>query len=174
MIKYPTNESEETVPQPLKSRILSKIAHTITIETNPDYFEFRLKDRKIRLKTCVLVRLEADGELEIIEFGTEQEGTGTRVLYLFKENDWMDDSSKQVWTFVRFLQHGIKALLPTGRAVFRPIVHFTDVYSFDHLFMGYQFFLFSELAFSAGTREVYFSELDHRSIQPRKFLKLTD
>ena len=160
--------------QPLKSRIWSKIAHTITIETNPDYFEFRLNDREIRLKTCVLVRLEENWEFEIIEFGTEQASAGTRVFHLFKENDWVDDSSKQVWTLVRFLQHGIKALLPTGRAVFRPIVHFTGVYSFDHLLMGYQFFLFSELAFSAGAREVYFSELDHRSMQPRKFLKPTN
>ena len=160
--------------QPLSSRIWSKIAHTIIIETNPDYFEFRLKDRNIRLKTCVLVRLEEDGEFEIIEFGTDQESVGTRAFYLFKENDWGNDSSKQLWALVRFLQHGIKALLPTGRAVFRPIAHFTGVYSFDHLFTGYQFLLFSELAFYAGAREVYFAELDQRSVQHHRLLKLTN
>ena len=160
--------------QSLSSRIWNKIAHTITIETSPDHFDFRLKEQTIRLKTCLLVRTLKDGNNEILEFGTDQEIADSRIFYLFQENGWLDNSSRQVWALRNFLQYGIKSLRLKNRAVFRPVVHFTGVFSFDHLLMGYQFFLFSELAFSAGAREVYFSELDHRSMQPRKFLKLTD
>ena len=138
--------------------LFSILSNDIEVEVSPDYFCFRRKGQKTRIKT--IIYLSSDGKPRVLGVGDGYMATEPHIkIELFKpeaSNIGSYDKSNYLYLFFKYCFE--KKLLISKFELIRPLIVFRNQASLKGILGGYQKMILRNAAVNAGARECLFNE----------------
>jgi hypothetical protein len=131
-----------------------KLAPTIIIEINPEYFLFIQDDVKYVFETCVNYTVR-EGVPAPVAIGENREIPDATLVHLFgKETDYDMDK----FGFLRlFIEYGLEKVTEQKRfPSLKPLIIFRGAETLKEALVGYHFGILHQAGLLAGAREVRF------------------